>query len=138
MKFHIDGTLPKDNEIFVFGSNLSGIHGAGAALVAKNLYRAKLGFGVGLQGGSYAIPTKDHHIITLSLKDIIPHIKEFCNFVDEHRIYNPDIGFFITRIGCGLAGYDDSDIAPLFKMCNAKNCSFANEWKPYLDYKEEM
>lgn len=123
--YHIDNTLPSDNEIFVFGSNLSGIHGAGAAAEALN-YGAVWGKGVGLFGRSYAIPTKDERIKTLPLREIKPHIEAFVKFTQEH----PELRFFVTRIGCGLAGFQDSQIAPLFK--DAANCSFALEWKPFL------
>lgn len=123
--FHVDGTLPKDGSIFVFGSNLAGIHGAGAAAVALNL-GAKWGKGVGLQGKTYAIPTKDKNIKTMSLTEILPYIEDFVRFTKDH----PEMRFFVTRIGCGLAGYSDNQIAPLFS--GAMNCSFAKEWRPFI------
>lgn len=130
MKFHKDGTLPtigKPDIVFVFGSNLSGIHGAGAARVAFELFGAKLKEGVGLYGRSYAIPTKDHRIKKMRLSAIKPHIQNFVEFANRR----PDLEFFITRVGCGLAGYKDSDIAPLFKGLGS-NCSISHEWKKYI------
>jgi hypothetical protein len=101
----------KPNEVFVFGSNESGIHGAGAAKLAYNKFGAEWGNGVGMQGQSYAIPTKDFDIRTLSL-DIIKHyVDEFM----ETAKYNPSINFLVTQIGCGLAGYSPKEIAPLFR-----------------------
>ena len=122
--FHSDGTAPTDADtIFVFGSNLAGVHGAGAARAAKEKFGAKMGKGVGLVGQSYAIPTKDESITTMPISEIEPYIQEFNEFV---RL-NPGMKFFVTRIGCQLAGYKDEEIAPLFKAY--KNCSFAEEWK---------
>ena len=124
--FHPDGALPSDNSIFVFGSNLAGIHGAGAAAAALNL-GAEWGKGVGLFGKTYAIPTKDENIKTMRLSAIRPYIEEFVQFTKDH----PELRFFMTRIGCGLAGYTDRQIAPLFK--GAVNCSFAQEWRQYIE-----
>ena len=125
MKFHKDNTYPAKDEVFVFGSNLAGIHGAGAAAHALRL-GAEWGNGVGLQGMTYAIPTKDKDIKTMRLSDITPSIKEFVRYTKA----NPDMKFFVTRVGCGLAGFSDRQIAPLFK--GAINCSFAQEWEQYL------
>ena len=127
-QFHADNTHPAPNQIFVFGSNLSGIHGAGAARAAYDHYGAIWGKGEGPMGNSYAIPTKDYDIsATLSLITIAEHIKEFI----EYARYNPHLNFFITRIGCGLAGYQNSDIAPLFKQA-PENCDMPINWFPYL------
>ena len=98
-------------EIFVFGSNLAGRHGKGAALYAKKHYGAIYGQGIGLQGSSYAIPTKDKHLHTLDLEKIKVYVNEFINVVKN----NPDKIFLITPVGCGLAGYKYKTIAPLFK-----------------------
>jgi hypothetical protein len=128
MKFHRDGTKPMRDEIFVFGSNLAGIHGAGAALEAKRSFGAIQGNGIGYCNYSYAIPTKDHNIQTMSLGTIKPYIDAFLVFARE----NPNTEFWLTRVGCGLAGYDDSDIAPMF--CGAsENCSFPDKWKKILE-----
>jgi hypothetical protein len=135
MKFHKDGTLPQNREVFVFGSNLAGIHGAGAARVAYHKFGAKWGIVGGgghnltpqtILGGSYPIPTKDQNIITLPLDEIKPYVDDFIKFTQSY----PEYGYFVTRVGCGLAGYRDEQIAPMFK--GAQNCSFAEEWRPYL------
>ena len=98
------------NTIFVFGANLAGIHGAGAALVAKQKFGAVQGLGVGLNGNSYAIPTKDSNIKTLPLIEIQKYIDNFLLFCKN----NPDKNFFLTKIGCGLAGYKEEEICSLF------------------------
>lgn len=127
MKFHTDGTSPKNKStIFVFGSNLAGVHGAGAARAALDHFGAVYGKGIGLYGTSYGIPTKDLKIKTLPLKDIRNYVKKFVSFTKS----NPDLQFWVTRVGCVIAGYEDADIAPMFK--GAVNCNFAKEWKPYL------
>jgi hypothetical protein len=122
-----DGYKPT-TEIFVFGSNLSGIHGAGAAKEARYRYGAIWGRGTGIMGRSYAIPTKDRSIDTLPLLKIKPWIDEFIKFATD----NPTMKFYVSRIGCGYAGYDDYDIAPLFRSAPT-NCSFAENWKEYLE-----
>jgi len=113
--------------IFVFGSNLAGIHGAGAALVARQKFGAKLGVGVGLSGRSYAIPTKDKYLKTLDLEVIKHYVDMFKSFTYSAKEYK----FWVTRVGCGLAGYKDYQIAPLFKNCNT-NCIFYKDWSIYL------
>ena len=129
MKFHKDGTVPYpfNGEIFVFGSNLAGVHGAGAANIAELFYGAIRGIGSGRAGSSFAIPTKDRSIITLPLESIISYIKDFCEYTVEH----PELEFWVTRVGCGLAGYKDRQIAPHFIGCG-DNCNFPEEWKQYL------
>lgn len=103
-------TSLEKGEVFVFGSNLAGIHGAGAAKLAAQKFGAVFGQGVGLQGSSYAIPTKDFSIETLEFASIQKHVEDFINFAKQ----NPKKTFLVTLIGCGLAGYDPKDIAPLF------------------------
>ena len=98
-------------EIFCFGSNRAGKHGKGAALAAYRQYGAIYGKGEGLQGQSYAIPTKDERIQTLPLEEINKHVAIFCAFAFEH----PELIFLLTPIGCGLAGYSPSQIAPMFR-----------------------
>lgn len=93
------------NEVFVFGSNLQGIHGGGAARVARKLFGAVTGQGVGLQGQSYAIPTMQGGVETIK-----PYVDEFADFARSH----PELTFYVTRIGCGIAGFKDEQIAPLF------------------------
>lgn len=103
-------------EIFVFGSNLRGYHGAGAALVAHRQYGAKLGHGIGHCGTSYAIPTKAHDVKTsLSLEQVRRHVDDFLEYARDH----PELLFRLTAIGCGLAGFTAEEIAPL--VCNAPN-----------------
>ena len=127
MRFHKDGTLPNDGEIFVFGSNLRGLHGAGAAKVAVTRYGAKLGNPIGFQGRSYAIPTKDTLLQPLPLDAVKEHVKAFVDFTN----LRPELSFFITRVGCGLAGYQNYELAPMFIGCN-DNCSFPDVWIQYL------
>ncbi len=95
----------QENEIFVFGSNLGGMHGGGAARAAYNRFGAVWGQGVGLQGQSYAIPTMQGGVETIK-----PYVDEFIEFAQTH----PELKFFVTRIGCGIAGFRDEQIAPLF------------------------
>ena len=103
-------TSLKENEIFVFGSNLSGFHGAGAAKTAME-WGAIWGQGVGLQGKTYAIPTKSEGITrTLTIEEIKPYVDEFIQFA----IDNPNLEFLVTEIGCGLAGLTHIEVAPLF------------------------
>lgn len=100
-----------DNEVFVFGSNLSGIHGAGAAKLALNRFGAVWGSGKGIQGKSYAIPTKDFNVYSkLSIDKIKHYVDIFIIFAKELK----DVTFFVTEIGCELAGYKPENIAPLF------------------------
>src|SRR5690554_5287689 len=126
-KTHNDGELPQQGEIFVFGSNLAGRHGKGAAKVARAQYGAVYGVGEGLTGRAYAIPTKDVYIKTLPLFSIKAYIREFVLFAQEH----PEMTFFLTRVGCGLAGYTDEQIAPLFKGVG-ENVSVPEEWVKWL------
>jgi hypothetical protein len=110
--------------IFVFGSNLAGRHGAGAALFAIKNHGAIYGRGIGIQGNSYGIPTKDKDLKTLPLSIIKIYVLDFINFASTHS----DMMFNITRIGCGLAGYKDSDITPMFKDV-PPNCILPIEWR---------
>lgn len=96
----------KADEVFVFGSNLDGRHGGGAARAAVNKFGAIWGQGVGLQGQSYAIPSMQGGVATIK-----PYVDQFIAFAQEHT----ELFFYVTRIGCGIAGFKDSDIAPLFK-----------------------
>lgn len=116
-----------NTSIFVFGSNTAGIHGAGAAKVALSRFGAKLGQGFGLQGKSFAIPTKNRQIRTLPLEIIRLYIEKFINFAKE----NPQLRFNVTRLGTGLAGYTDEQIAPMFEN-SPKNCVFDKAWEKYL------
>lgn len=96
----------KENEVFVFGSNLHGAHGGGAARLAYNRFGAVWGQGVGLQGQSYAIPTMQGGVETIR-----PYVDEFVRFARE----NTHLTFLVTKIGCGIAGFREEEIAPLFR-----------------------
>ena len=98
-------TKLEPNEIFVFGSNLAGRHGGGAARKAYNDFGAIWGQGVGLQGQCYAIPTMQGGVDTIK-----PYVDEFIRFARS----NPELTFYVTRIGCGIAGFTNNEIAPLF------------------------
>ena len=103
--------MNQNKEIFVFGSNLSGRHGAGAAKYARLHHEAIMGQGIGLQGSSYALPTKGVKISFMPLADIGRHVAAFISFAK----IRPDLTFRVTRVGCGLAGFKDTEIAPLFR-----------------------
>ena len=96
----------KADEVFVFGSNLQGHHGGGAARAARLLFGAIWGQGVGLQGQSYAIPTMQGGVETIK-----PYVDQFIGYAKEHA----ELFFYVTRIGCGIAGFKDSDVAHLFR-----------------------
>ncbi len=94
----------KSGEIFVFGSNFQGAHMGGAARIAKEKFGAVWGIGEGLQGQSYAIPTME------GLENLEPAVKRFTSFARQHK----ELKFFVTAIGCGIAGYQAEQIAPMF------------------------
>jgi hypothetical protein len=103
-------TKLNENEIFVFGSNTAGIHGLGAAKLALQ-FGAVFGQGIGMFGSTYAIPTKDLYIKTLSLYKINNYVNDFIAFTEQHK----SLKFLVTKIGCGLAGFKPEQIAPMFK-----------------------
>ena len=108
------------NEIFVFGSNLKGMHGGGAAYIAYRKFGAIMGQGVGLQGQSYGIPTMQGGVETIR-----PYVEEFIQFAEEH----PTLTFLVTRIGCGIAGFTDEEISPLFeKAHDVENIVLPKGW----------
>lgn len=113
-----------NRQVFVFGSNLAGAHGAGSALEALNNHGAIYGQGIGLQGESYAIPTKCVALMVLPLDKIAAHVGDFIEFARS----NPTIVFKIVAIGCGLAGYSPKDIAPMFRAAPA-NCILPTEFQ---------
>ena len=94
----------RENEIFVFGSNLAGAHGGGAAWLAYRRFGAVWGEGVGLHGRTYAIPTMQGGVDTVK-----PYVDDFILFSKEHK----ELTFLVTRIGCGIAGFRNEEIAPL-------------------------
>lgn len=113
--------LLASNPVFVFGSNLAGRHGRGAARDARVLYGAQYGVGVGRTGNAYAIPTKDEQLRTLPLLDILAHVRDFVSYANKH----PNQQFFVTRVGCGLAGYKFNQIGPMFRDM-PRNCVWLN------------
>lgn len=101
-----------ENEVFVFGSNLGGMHGGGAARTAYENFGAVWGEGVGHFGKTYAIPTMQGGVETIK-----PYVDQFIAYAAEH----PELTFYVTRIGCGIAGFRDDEIAPLFNDCRNMN-----------------
>lgn len=123
--------MMEHTECFVFGSNTAGIHGAGAAKEAWQKHGAKYGVGYGLsfdeKGASFAIPTKDRHIQTLPTAAV----KLFVDGFLAYAWSRPDLTFKITRIGCGLAGFKDEQIASMFDFAPT-NCKFDLKWSEHL------
>ena len=110
----------KADEVFVFGSNLEGMHGGGAAYTAFKKFGAAMGCGVGNRGQSYAIPTMHGGV-----DDIRPYVDEFIRYAAEH----PELFFYVTRVGCGIAGFKDREIAPLFAEARElKNVCLPKGW----------
>lgn len=107
----------QENQVFVFGSNLAGMHGGGAARVARLRFGAVMGNGVGMQGRSYAIPTMQGGTETIR-----PYVNDFITYAKEH----PELTFIVTPIGCGIAGFEPEDIAPLFEEAS----NVENIWLP--------
>ena len=112
------------SNVFVFGANILGKHGAGAAKFAHLYCGAQYGCGFGLQGNSFAIPTKDELLRTLSLDVIAQHVRQFLYFVQQ----NPHLTFYLSPIGTGLAGYQHHHIAPLFSDA-PRNLVLPDVWK---------
>lgn len=141
--YHTNGTEPPIVEsnpwILVFGSNLAGIHGKGAALLAAQHYGARGGVGVGQEGRSYALPTKDDRIQTMPLKRISEYAKLAVHYM-SHRISNAHQRYWFTAVGTGLAGYNHEDIAPMFESFRTSivgdltgYLSFPEEWREFLE-----
>lgn len=120
-------TMMSDNTIFVFGSNEAGRHGLGAALTAYQKHGAVRGVGYGHRGNSFALPTKDRYLQTLPLVNINDYVIRFLNYAHD----NPDLLFKVTRVGCGLAGLQDDQIAPMF-VGGQDNLLYDLAWKDYL------
>lgn len=111
--------------VFVFGSNLAGRHGKGAALDAASKYGAEYGVGEGRTGNAYAIPTKDVYLKTLPLENIEKSYKRFWKYAK----LRPDTVFLVTPFGTGLAGYSVEDIWPIIKKCGMlRNLWFTGDW----------
>lgn len=112
-------------EIFVFGSNLLGHHGGGAALCAYKKFGAIWGVGAGIQGQSYGIPTMHGGVPAIK-----PYVDDFVEYARQH----PENRFLLTRVGCGIAGFRDEEIAPLFAAAlDMPNVTFPMEWLRLLD-----
>lgn len=128
--YHRDPSLPEGaGWVFVFGSNRLGVHGKGAAAVARRLFGAAPGVAEGRTGDAYAIPTKAHwRADGLPLVEILGHVAGFIAYATAHQ----DVRFFVTRVGCGLAGHRDQDIAPMFRRAPA-NCSLPDVWRPFIE-----
>lgn len=114
--------------IFVFGSNIAGRHGKGAALHARLKHGAIYGVGIGRQGNSYAIPTKDANLRPLPLADIQIFVTGFLEYAKD----NPKEQFQLTAIGCGLTGYSPEQIAPMFNGA-PDNVILPDEFKIYVN-----
>ena len=113
-------TQLSDNEIFVFGSNLHGMHGGGAARIAHQKFGAEWGVGVGVTGQCYAIPTMHGGIDAIK-----PYVDDFIAYAKEHTEFH----FLVTRIGCGIAGFTDEQMAPLFKqLLGLSHVSLSKVW----------
>lgn len=123
-KFTPDKVLElKDNQVFVFGSNLRGNHLGGAAKDALK-FGAEMGKGVGIQGNSYAIPT-----MNMSNDDIVPYVNDFLEYARKH----PEKEFLVTKVGCGIAGKSVADIAPMFsEAMSSKNIILPKDFYDYL------
>lgn len=118
----------QDNEIFVFGSNEAGIHGAGAAFAAL-AFGAEMYKGFGFGGNTFAIPTKDWRIVPLPLETIKFYVDRFLAATENYE----HLTFLVTKIGCGLAGYEVKDIAPMFeKAVDMENIHLPEEFWNYL------
>ena len=114
-------------QVFVFGPNEAGIHGAGAAKTAYEKHGARWGKSYGHHGDSFAIPTKDENIDTMPIDRIKGYVEGFLAYAEGHR----KLTFKVTRIGCGLAGIPDEEIAPMFTLA-PKNCLFDSKWSEFL------
>ena len=121
-----------EDEVFVFGSNLAGMHGGGAAATAHRCFGAVWGKGVGLYGQSYAIPTMQGGVETIK-----PYVDEFIEFAKSH----PELRFLVTKIGCGIAGFREEQIAPLFaEAIDVKNIILPRDFVEIIrekDYRHE-
>lgn len=127
--YHADGSKPTPGQVFVFGSNLSGYHGGGAARAAHEHYGAEWGVAEGMTGQSYALPTVKENIAgPLSLDAIRLGVSKFL----AHASANPETEFLVTRVGCVLAGHKDADIAPMFSSA-PDNCSLPDTWREILE-----
>lgn len=127
-KYHTEHDLPLDNEIFVFGSNLAGLHRELHSQIAAERYGAETGISIGISGRSYAIPIKDRFIHGLTMEEIKRNVAMFAQLTHDQ----PDLKFFVARMELqGHKFLKTWELAIAFKSCN-RNCIFPVQWKPYL------
>lgn len=119
--------LPEDT-VFVFGSNLAGTHAGGAAKMANIYFGAMKGVGRGWSGQSFAIPTMNEHLQQMPLSQIEHYVEDFKIYTKNH----PKLKYFITSIGCGVAGYKVEEIAPMFKGIS-QNVIFPASFRPFVE-----
>lgn len=112
--------------LFVFGSNKGGRHLGGAARYAAERYGAEHGVGEGETGDCYALPTMNADFVPLTLAEVGDAVDRFLRFASEH----PELHFYVTRVGCGIAGFVDAEIGPMFRGA-PKNCTFSPEWSVF-------
>lgn len=135
LKSHPDGTSPENGEVFVFGSNEAGRHGKGAALEARQKFGAVMGQGLGYMGSSprhsYAIPTKTKELKQRYIGFIQQSVLRFITFTQT----NPELNFWMTRVGCGLAGYNDAQMVMLFLRDDVPFCriNWPEPWLPFVE-----
>ena len=130
-KWHQDGTLPEEEDaIFVFGSNMLGQHVGGAARVAEEQYGAAPGFAMGAMGHSYAVATLNEWWNQVSLETVRQQVLLMLEWYEQA---GSDFPLFITRVGCGIAGFSDKEIAPMFEsFLDYENVSLPDTWKDIL------
>lgn len=116
--------MPSENVIFVFGSNLAGRHGRGSAYVAKVKWHARQGEGEGRTGQAYAIPTKDHQLKVMRFDLIKAYVGDFIQYAKDH----PHLRFHVVKVGCGLAGFSEERMKPLFRDAPS-NCDLPEGWR---------
>lgn len=121
---YYSSSLNDGRHIFVFGSNLKGVHGAGAAKIAHSHWGAEMEVGRGITGQSYALPTKRTPYETLTLEEVVGSVAEFLDYAACH----PEKTFLVTKVGCGLAAFEEYEIAPLFSMAPV-NCVLPEGWR---------
>lgn len=126
--YHQDGTSPEKGWVFVFGSNQAGYHAGGAARAAADNFGAEWGVGEGPTGDAYALPTMNKELERRDLDAIEDSVQLFV----MHAQSRPDHMFFVTRVGCGIAGFGDDQIAPMFRGA-PDNCSFAEGWRRWIE-----
>ena len=126
--FHNEGRIAQSGWVWVFGSNVTGIHAAGEARMAKNNFGAVYGVSEGRMRDSYAIPVKSKNLQSLPIPTLQDNVARFF----EHVKSCPRERFYITKVGCGTGEYKDELVAPLF-MDAPPNCSFSADWKHHLE-----